>query len=96
MIALEILVCLLATFGVYALFVRLAVLLKDRGSLTVAVLGTGKTLEEILLEVELLRLRGEIDPYFKKTVVLLDAADDEKENALRSEGILVYIRGKGE
>lgn len=95
MIALEILVCLLATVGVYALFVRLAVHLKGTDGLAVAVIGTGKGIEEILLEIELLRLRGEIDPICKKAVVLLEKEDAEKENALRSEGILVYILGKG-
>ena len=51
-----------------------------------------KSIEEILVEAELLRLRGEIDVSAKKTVVLLEREDPEKENALREEGILVYIR----
>ena len=92
MVACELLVCLLAVIGVYALFLRLSVLLSGESTFAVAILGTDKSIEEILVEAELLRLRGEIDVSAKKTVVLLEREDPEKENALREEGILVYIR----
>ena len=89
---LEILVCFFAVVGIYALFVRLSVALCGKDTVKAAIAGTDKSIEEILLEAELLRLRGEIEKGFKKTVILLEREDAEKENALHKEGFLVYIR----
>lgn len=89
---LEILICLLAVLGLYALFVRLTVLLSEKEGYATAILAEDKTLDEILVEAELIRLRSEISASGKKTVVLLEREDEQKENALRQEGFLVYIR----
>lgn len=89
---LEIFVCLLAVLGLYALFVRLTVLLSGKEGYATAILAEDKSLEEIFVEAELLRLRSEISRGGKKTVVLLEREDEKKENALREEGFLVYIR----
>ncbi len=72
--------------------VRLALLLGGKEGYATAILAEDKSFEEILTEAELLRLRGEISARGKKTVVLFEREDEEKENALRSEGFLVYIR----
>lgn len=90
--ALEIFVCLLAVLGLYAFLVRLALLLGGTDGYATAVLADDKSMEEILTEAELLRLRGEISANGKKIVVLLEREDEQKENALRMEGFLVYIR----
>ena len=84
---LEILISLFALLGLYALFARLVFWLGGREGYRVAILGEDKTLEEIYTESELLKLRG-----FEKTVVLLEKKNEEKENALRKEGFLVYLR----
>ena len=89
---LEIFICLLAVLGLYAILVRLALLLGGRESYATAILAEDKSFEEILTEAELLRLRGEISTRGKKTVVLLEREDENKETALRKEGFLVYIR----
>ena len=60
-----------------------------------AVKGDGKTKEEIAARVGLSQLRVERDKNFsKEAVVLLDEGDAALENALLSEGFLVYKRRK--
>ena len=83
---LELLICLLAVLGLYGLFVRLVIWL-GREERVGAVCAEDKSLEEICIEVELLRLRG-----FKKTVILIEKENSKIEKALLSEGFLVYLR----
>lgn len=91
----EILFCVFATFGVYAFFARLAAMLLRKEECHMAVKGDGKTKEEIAARVALSQLRVERDKNFsKEAVVLLDEGDAALENALLSEGFLVYKRRK--
>ena len=87
---LELCICFLAVLGLYALFVYLVILLGGGEGYRTAILAEDKSLDEIFVETELLRLRG-----CGKTVVLLEKENEEKENALRKEGFLVYVRKTG-
>ncbi len=84
---LELCICFLAVLGLYALFVCLVLWLGGGDGYRTAILAEDKSLDEIFAESELLRLRGH-----GKTVVLLERENEEKENALRKEGFLVYVR----
>ncbi len=89
----EILFCVFATFGVYAFFARVAVMLLRKEECHLAVKGDGRTREEIAARLSLSLLRLERDKSFsKEAVVLLDEEDAALENALLSEGFLVYKR----
>ncbi len=88
----EILVAMLAVVGVYAIFSRFAAMLTPADSYTLALDASEREVEDILIEAELLRLKNELYTKNSRTVVLLDTEDGEKENALRSEGFLVYVR----
>ena len=85
------LLCVLAIFGLYALFSRSAVMLLPRGALFVSVDGRERTEAEILLLTEYARLLTERERGVSADVsVLLDENEQEKAIALRKEGILVY------
>ena len=88
----EILVAMLAVIGVYAVFSRLAAMLTPDDSYTLALYASGKDVEDILIEAELLRLKNELRQKNDRVVVLLDEEDGEKQDALRLEGFLVYVR----
>lgn len=90
-----ILVCALATVGLYALLSRFAVWLMPKGRTTVALLADGLSLEEILFLCEQARLLCERSASLSPEIVVLT----EEEHfayipALREEGILVYGRKK--
>ena len=89
----EILLCAFATFGVYALFARVAVSLLRRDVYSLAVRGDGKNVEEVTALAALLSLRIETDQDLSESVVVLLERDDAAlENALLAEGFLVYKR----
>ena len=88
---LSVLVCLLSVFGLYAVFVRLAAMLLPKNAFFLAVDGTGASREEILLMVQNARLIAERQRNIaQRVIVILAEADNEKREALRKEGILVY------
>ena len=91
--AVAILLCVLAVFGLYALFARVAVMLLPRGAFMISVDGRDRTVEDILLLTERARLLSERERGFSPDVsVLLDEDQQEKAMTLRKEGILVYTR----
>ena len=91
--AVAILLCVLAVFGLYALFARVAVMLLPRGAFMISVDGRDRTVEDILLLTERARLLSERERGFSLDVsVLLDEDQQEKAMTLRKEGILVYTR----
>ncbi len=89
----SVMLCVLSVFGLYAIFARLAAMLLPKNAFFLAVDGTGLAKDEILLLVQSARLVAERQRFTaKKVVVVLAAPDNEKEEALRKEGILVYTR----
>lgn len=91
----QIILCALATFGAYALFVRAATALLRAGGCHLAIKGDGKTQEEVLTLVALAALRLERDKELsEEVVVLLDEEHPALEQALLAEGLLVYERRK--
>lgn len=91
--AVAVLLCVLAVFGLYALFARVAFMLLPRGTFMISVDGRERTVEDILLLTERARLLSERERGFSLDVsVLLDEDQQEKAMTLRKEGILVYTR----
>lgn len=91
--AVAVLLCVLAVFGLYALFARVAFMLLPRGIFMISVDGRERTVEDILLLTERARLLSERERGFSLDVsVLLDEDQQEKAMTLRKEGILVYTR----
>ncbi|MBO5653172.1 MAG: hypothetical protein J6S44_03055 [Clostridia bacterium] len=89
----QILLCALATFGLYALFARAAVSLLRGKDCHLALVGDGKTAEEVLALAALAALRLEGDKELSRDVViLLNENHDSLEKALLAEGFLVYKR----
>ena len=89
--AFAVLLCVLAVFGLYALFSRIAVLLLPKGVLLLTVDGRERTEDEILLLAEYARLITERERGVSPCVsVLLNENESEKAMTLRKEGILVY------
>ena len=89
----QILLCALATFGLYALFARAAVSLLRREDCHLAIVGDGKTVEEVLALAALASLRLERDKELSRDVViLLNEKHEPLEKALLLEGFLVYKR----
>lgn len=89
----EILLCAFATFGVYALFFRLAVMLLRRDDCVLAIKAEGKTVEEVMLLAELAAMRAETEKGIScGAVILFDEEHESLEKALLTEGFLVYKR----
>lgn len=91
----EILLCMLATVGMYAICCRVIVWLFPRGGFTIAVRGEKLTVEETVFLAKSAPLYAETNAHFRPDpVVLLETDDPQKTDTLRKEGILVYIRKK--
>ena len=90
---LELFVCFMAFIGLYALFSRLVVWLTPRKPLMLAVRAENMSAEELLEVSRYARRLAEEDGEIREEIaVLFDKPDLEKENALLSEGFLVYER----
>ncbi len=90
-----ILLCILAVFGLYALFSRIAVRLSPKGSYLLCVNGTDRTEEEILLLLRRARLLYEREwRILPEMAVFLEGEDENKEATLRKEGILIFKNGR--
>ena len=89
---LALLLCLLAVFGLYALFSRIAVALMPRAACMLTLDGEGVTAEELIARARCLTLYAERSRIFDgRIAVILQTEDAHKRETLRKEGILVYI-----
>ena len=86
-----ILLCVFAVLGLYAFFSRLMVMLSPRGDVLLAIDGRKKSVDEILLCLKgaeyLLEREVRLS---ERPCVLLSEQEEEKMDALRKEGVLVY------
>lgn len=92
---LEILTGILAVFGVYALFCRLACWATPKKEYRMAVRGDGKTPEEILLLAKAAALYAERDKALSPAMTaLLEEEDGAVVRTLSEMQVSVYVRKK--
>ncbi len=90
---LEVLICCLAVVGIYAIFLRISVWLMPHENLVIAIRCDGEDPDAVLMQAQRLKLYAETDASVeKKPVALFDESAPVIENALREEGIAVYIK----
>lgn len=88
---LALLLCLLAVFGLYAIFSRIAVSLMPREVCILTLDGEAFTAEELIARARCLTLYAERSRIFDgRVAVILKTEDEHKRRTLREEGILVY------
>ncbi len=93
MVVFELAVCFLAIIGVYAIFLRIAVWLMPRENLAIAIRCENESAETVIAQAQRLALYTETDVSVdRRPVALLEAENLNVENALREEGIAIYIR----
>ena len=92
-IVFELLVCFLAIAGLYALFLRLAVWLTPRDGIVLAIRYDGEDIAYLLALAHRIRFSVDLDKYAAlPPAVLMEESDPIVENALREEGVSVYIK----
>ncbi len=93
MVVFELAVCFLAIIGVYAIFLRVAVWLMPRENLVIAIRCERESAETVIAQAQRLALYTETDVSVdRRPVALLEKEDANMENALREEGLAIYIR----